>query len=259
MNENKFFSTDLDGVTVTLAMYVPSGTQKRVHANRSDHGFAIYANAESVVEFDTGKTFSIGDGQALFFPRGSNYVVKSTIGSGGCYAINFLCPPLDGAEPFVVTTKNREAFLSAFRKASQAFVSRLEGYKEVCLAMLAAVAARIKTENAYVPSGKAEIVRPAIDYARENYTDPELAIANLAAAAGISEVYLRRLFRSVYGIKPNEFVTNLRLTRAKELLSSGTCNVSEAASLSGFNDVYHFSRLFKRVVGVPPSDYVGKK
>ena len=145
MNENKFFSTDLDGVTVTLAMYVPSGTQKRVHANRSDHGFAIYANAESVVEFDTGKTFSIGDGQALFFPRGSNYVVKSTIGSGGCYAINFLCPPLDGAEPFVVTTKNREAFLSAFRKASQAFVSRLEGYKEVCLAMLAAVAARIGT------------------------------------------------------------------------------------------------------------------
>ena len=243
MNENKFFSTDLDGVTVTLAMYVPSGTQKRVHANRSDHGFAIYANAESVVEFDTGKTFSIGDGQALFFPRGSNYVVKSTIGSGGCYAINFLCPPLDGAEPFVVTTKNREAFLSAFRKASQAFVSRLEGYKEVCLAMLAAVAARIKTENAYVPSGKAEIVRPAIDYARENYTDPELAIADLAAAAGISEVYLRRLFRSVYGIKPNEFAGDTTASTRKSVMPPATTEHSAASLGRRSSSFSHASRI----------------
>ncbi|MFR6641339.1 MAG: helix-turn-helix domain-containing protein [Christensenellales bacterium] len=45
---------------------------------------------------------------------------------------------------------------------------------------------------------------------------------------GISEVYLRRLFLSVYGEKPSEYITNLRLNRAKELLKSKTCGVGEA-------------------------------
>lgn len=259
MNENKFFTTNLTEITVTLAIYVPVGSQKRVHIDRADHGFFMNLNAESTVEFDTGKTMTVKNGQIGYLPRSSNYTVKNMFGSGGCYAINFLCPPLDGTEPFVVTAKNRDAFISAFRKASQEFLSRREGYYEVCLAMLAAVAARIKSENAYVPSGKAEIIRPALDYAHENYADPDLAVADLAAAAGISEVYLRRLFTSVCGVKPSEYITNLRLNRAKELLKSETCGVGEAAALSGFGDVYHFSRLFKREVGVAPSEYAGIK
>lgn len=259
MNENKFFTTNLRQITVTLAIYVPVGSQKRVHIDRADHGFFLNVNAESVVGFDTGKTITVKNGQIGYLPRSSNYTVKNMSGSGGCYAINFLCPPLDGAEPFVVTAKNRDAFVSAFRKASQAFLSRREGYNEVCLAMLAAAAARIKSENAYVPSGKAEILRPALDCAHENYTDPNLTVPDLAAAAGISEVYLRRLFLSVYGEKPSEYITNLRLNRAKELLKSKTCGVGEAAALSGFGDVYHFSRLFKREVGVTPSEYSGIK
>ena len=258
MNENKFFETDLDALTVTLCVYVPVGTQKRVHIRRPDHGFFMNVNAESVVDFDTGKTMIVKNGQIGYLPRSSNYTVKNMSGSGGCYAINFLCPPLDGADPFVVTAKNREAFVSAFRKASQAFLSRGDGYKEVCVAMFAAIAARIKSENAYVPSGKEELIRPAVDYARENYTDPDLAVADLAAAAEMSEVYLRRLFKAVCGVSPNEYIINLRLNRAKELLRSGACNVSEAATLSGFGDVYHFSRLFKRETGVSPSEYADK-
>ena len=87
MNENKFFTTNLRQITVTLAIYVPVGSQKRVHIDRADHGFFLNVNAESVVRFDTGKTITVKNGQIGYLPRSSNYTVKNMSGSGGCYAI----------------------------------------------------------------------------------------------------------------------------------------------------------------------------
>ena len=71
----------------------------------------------------------------------------------------------------------------------------------------------------------------------------------------MSEVYLRRLFQSVYGMPPLKFINSLKLSRAEELLRTGECSVTDVAYLSGFFDESYFSREFKKRYGVCPRDY----
>lgn len=77
-------------------------------------------------------------------------------------------------------------------------------------------------------------------------------IAQIANTLHIDRRYLTAVFRKAYGVAPQEYLTRLRLERAKEFLKSGY-NVTSAASMSGFSDLCNFSRQFKKHFGEPPS------
>ena len=87
---------------------------------------------------------------------------------------------------------------------------------------------------------------------QENFRS-ELSVAKLAKSTGMSVSYFRRLFLEVYGYSPIQYIINLRIANARDLLLSREVNVTEAAQLSGFNDIYYFSRLFKKKTGTLPS------
>lgn len=82
------------------------------------------------------------------------------------------------------------------------------------------------------------------------------SVQELARMAELSPSRFNVLFKSYTGDSAIQYQNRLRLERAKDLLLSGACNVTEAAQELGFSDVYYFSRLFKKVVGVPPSHYL---
>ena len=77
----------------------------------------------------------------------------------------------------------------------------------------------------------------------------------LSSMCQISYEYFRRLFENFYGISPVKYVNNLKITRAKELIESGMYSVTEAAFASGYTDMSHFSREFKKSTGFAPSRY----
>lgn len=81
------------------------------------------------------------------------------------------------------------------------------------------------------------------------------SVSELAGQAGISESRFRRLFREYTGYSFTLYQNRLRIQAAEDLLLSGRYTVSEAAEELGFRDIYYFSRLFKRITGLPPSDY----
>lgn len=80
----------------------------------------------------------------------------------------------------------------------------------------------------------------------------------LAREAGFSTPYFRALFKRITGQSVLQYLNHVRVSQAKDLLRSGAANVTEAAYLTGFRDIYYFSRLFKRVSGQAPSHYVAK-
>ncbi len=82
-----------------------------------------------------------------------------------------------------------------------------------------------------------------------------MSISNLSALCGITPEYFRRLFREHFGDSPIAYINKMKLTRAKELLSSGMYSVSETALLSEYTELSHFSREFKRHTGSAPSEY----
>lgn len=83
--------------------------------------------------------------------------------------------------------------------------------------------------------------------------DRTYAITELAELAGLSPSHFRMMFKEVTGMTAVEYQQHVKITRAIEFLTSGEHNVTETARLTGFRDVYYFSRLFKKIIGVAPS------
>lgn len=80
------------------------------------------------------------------------------------------------------------------------------------------------------------------------------SLTSLAAEAGLSPFYFARVFSELVGYPPHQYLLRVRLRRAAELLRAGA-SVTEAALKSGFPDINHFSKTFRRRFGVPPSRY----
>lgn len=78
----------------------------------------------------------------------------------------------------------------------------------------------------------------------------------LAERLGFSSSYFRKLFKDAYGMAPMQYIISLRIHTAQDLLLSGEVNITEAASLCGFDDIYYFSTLFKKQTGLSPSQYM---
>ncbi len=88
----------------------------------------------------------------------------------------------------------------------------------------------------------------------ENYTR-KLTRDDIAASVFLSPDYISKIFRSETGVHIKDYVNELRISKAKQLLSDGRRNVSEVASDVGFDNFSYFSTLFKKSTGVSPSDY----
>jgi AraC-like DNA-binding protein len=81
-----------------------------------------------------------------------------------------------------------------------------------------------------------------------------ISLADLGEVAGLSPFHLHRLFLRQCGMPPHAYQTLLRINRAKQLLRTGL-PLSEIAAATGFADQSHFTRHFRRLVGVPPGRY----
>lgn len=82
-----------------------------------------------------------------------------------------------------------------------------------------------------------------------------VTLPEISARANLSPYHFLRLYKQTYGETPHEFLTRLRIERAKTLLAKGDHNVTEACFEVGFSSPGSFSALFARHVGLAPSEY----
>jgi len=80
-----------------------------------------------------------------------------------------------------------------------------------------------------------------------------LSLHEIAYAAGLSKFYFQRLFKRVFKTSPGQYMENLKMQEAKQLLRKNTLNITEVAYFLGYNDVQYFSNRFKKYFGVSPS------
>jgi AraC-like DNA-binding protein len=94
----------------------------------------------------------------------------------------------------------------------------------------------------------------ARDFMRYAYGRP-VSLPDVAARANLSPYHFLRVYKRAYGETPHEFLTRLRIERAKTLLARGSHNVTEACFEVGFSSLGSFSSLFAHRVGLSPSEY----
>ncbi len=97
-------------------------------------------------------------------------------------------------------------------------------------------------------------VRLVRDYLEEN-CNTNISIEFLAGVAGLSPFHLIRVFSKEIGIPPHTYQTNVRIRHARKLLTQGL-PIIQAALETGFVDQSHFTRCFKKVMGITPGQYV---
>jgi AraC-like DNA-binding protein len=80
-------------------------------------------------------------------------------------------------------------------------------------------------------------------------------LSNISGEACFSKFHFIRLFRKIYGRTPHQYLTFVRIRKAKQLLQNGA-TVSETCHAVGFDSISSFSGLFRRTVGLSPSAYL---
>ena len=93
----------------------------------------------------------------------------------------------------------------------------------------------------------------------EKMTDIDFNIDTVAETVAMGRTTFYRKFKGLTGLAPVEFVREMRLKRAKQLLDADSGNISEIAYSVGFNNAKYFSTCFKARFGVTPSEYVKQK
>ena len=95
-------------------------------------------------------------------------------------------------------------------------------------------------------------MRRAIGYMKSNFAR-KITCDDIAASAGLSQYHFQREFKRITGKTPNHYLNAIRCVHARRLLEGGRHSVKEAAFLSGFTNLSHFSNVFRRYIGVLPS------
>ena len=99
-------------------------------------------------------------------------------------------------------------------------------------------------------------LQQAIDHVEKNIADEHYSVEQLSNDLCMSRMTLYRKIQSATGQKPTEFIRTIRLRRAAELLREGRLTITEISYATGFSSVSYFSRCFRTMYGVAPTQFI---
>ncbi|WP_372753247.1 two-component regulator propeller domain-containing protein [Labilibaculum sp.] len=151
-----------------------------------------------------------------------------------------------GADSYIEKPFNHtllQVRINALLKQRDQFKSRMKS----CLSL--------EPENLSITSFDENFILQAKMIVEENISDSEFSVKSLAKELNASNSMLYRKMTSLVGLAPNEFIRNIRLKRAAQMLGNKAHTISEVAFHCGFNDLSYFGVCFKKMYGTTPTAY----
>lgn len=213
--------------------------------NRKSYGLSLCVDGQ-ITYIQNGKEYISDNGCAVILPKGGTYFIKRDK-SGAFPVINFDClePLCDTIT--VIPVQNAEELISDYEQMKKLLC--FDGNRAQIFSIFYGILHKLCAD---------EIPRELLGAMRlisSDYCDFSLTNARLAAECNISEVYFRRLFTKRFGISPKQFIIDLRVQKAKQLLAESGWSTAAISEKCGFSNPYHFCRLFKQHTGTTPSEY----
>jgi two-component system response regulator YesN len=103
-----------------------------------------------------------------------------------------------------------------------------------------------------------QIINQAKDYVTENFCDPDISLISTAKYVGMSPAHFSTIFAQSTGTSFINYLTAMRVNRAKELLENSDMKLSAIAMDIGYNEPNYFSHVFKKTEGITPKEYRNK-
>lgn len=198
-----------------------------------------------------GKTYVSDPQHAVILPKGQSYIICGNE-TGLFPVINFECADELCDTMMVLPIENTDSFIKDYEQIKKLFL--FEGNRAKIMSVFYDILYRIT----HTDSEKGNLLLPAIRYIENHFSAPDLTNATLAAQCNISEVYFRKLFTQKYAMTPKQYIIDIRINKAKQLLTDGILKINAVAEQCGFTNTYHFSRMFKERTGITPTAYMQK-
>lgn len=245
---------------ISAVLRVPgkeAGVRDIYNGNCIPHQLIYTLSGEKKVIFDYKEYHECAD-TLRFTPKNrvnANYEVLN-LQMGECIDVCFdTLEPLE-LDCFVQSFKNNKKMRSLFLQIEKLWRTQKNSYY-ACMSLLYRILEELlPAQSSYLPKKKIEKIAPAIEYMNTHFSEHEFSYAKLPELSGMSEAYFRKLFRIYYGSSPQRYITNLRISYACDLLNSGLYTISAIAEMTGYENLFYFSKVFKQTVGVPPSQYL---
>ena len=234
-------------IPALFAVNSPKGRTEEIK-NRGSYGLSFCREGQ-ITYTHRGKTYRSDPHCAVILPRGQTYTLYGDQ-SGLFPVINFTCADVLCDTIMVLPIENAEPYMKDFEQMQKLLL--FEGNRLRLMSVFYGMIHRLCTES----TQKSGILAPALKYLENNYTNPALSNLVLAQQCNISEVYLRKLFAARFGATPRQHLIDIRMGKARQLLTDGVLSVTAVSEACGFSNVYHFCRLFKQKTGLTPMQYM---
>lgn len=241
------------GLVIRSILQDRSVTGKREMLRRPFHGLIL--KLEGATEYHhNGTVIRLSAGEVLYVKKGSSYF-RSEITPGYSFVVNFDCEtPMDETVAKLPMPHGFDTAPPAQRLYHAWQKENLYGACSILYALLEKSASAARHET-YVSPREKQHLEQVLAYLQDHLTDPELKLEQLHLLSGISDAYLRRIFKKQYGTAPAGYVLHQRMLLAKQMLSAGQPLITHVAAAVGYRDPLYFSRIFKKHFGVSPTEF----
>ena len=225
--------------------------------NRNNHAIIFKFEGETIY-FSNYKTYISNAENIAFLPKGCNYSWKSQI-EGHFYSIEFE-GNIDIDEIKIFKYQHKEKLLKIFSNYEYDLLNNKEIKEFIMLKYTYEILYELLTGNLskkYHPTSKKEDMIKILEYIDKNISLP-LSNELLAKKSGYSTSYFRNIFIKTIGVSPMQYVTQVRMEKAVEMLESDYGTITNLAFSLGYENIYHFSNVFKKYYGMSPLQYKKK-
>lgn len=196
-------------------------------------------------------------GDILFLPGNLPYSGEKVTHSISFFAIDFLCIKNDEFEqigaPCIISSKNFNSLLSLTPKIKHIWDNHLLGSDfEIKSFVYSVLSEKYKQDENLRNTTPTDDI---LEFVSKNIINRNLSLEEICKNFYISESQLRRNIYKRTGLSPNEYITTLRINKAKNELSNTDKSIKIISSECGFTSQYYFSRVFSKTVGISPSRY----
>ena len=157
---------------------------------------------------------------------------------------------------FVQILKDYYQINDTFKKLVEGWNAKLPGYEFITKTLLQQLLFEIflnirKNSQNYSTSLKVDKI---IKYMQHNI-NTRLTLADLSNLVQLSSTYLTRIFKETTGYSVIKFFNKIKVDKAKELIIEGDKKIKEVSQILGFTDEFYFSRIFKKIEGISPTEF----
>ena len=206
---------------------------------------AISYKIDGTGDFDVkGRRFSVGPKELLYIPADVDYQVNYSAND----SIVIHIADCNYSEPECITLENHAAIEQLLFKMLNEWAQNhsVNQVKSGIYDMLFRISQQ-KSETYNAP------LYLCMEYIQQHFAEPELSVPEVCRHAFISVSTIQRMFLEHLGITPKQYIIQLRIEKALQLLIENRHSVREIATLCGFSDEKYFSRAFRQKYGYPPS------